>query len=258
MKKVLTIAGSDCSGGAGIQADLKTILAHGCYGMSVITALTAQNTTGVHDTLVIEHGFVASQLECIFDDIYPDAIKIGMLSNKDIAESVSSKLFKYKARKIVFDPVMVSTSGRKLLDDEAISTIKLKLLPLVDILTPNISEAEVLSGVSINSKEDMINAAKQIEVFYKGYILIKGGHSIDNADDLLFKNNELMWFSGKRIENSNSHGTGCTLSSSIASNLALGYDVKESVDRAKQYIRRLLEDKMNLGRGSGPLNHIVR
>ncbi|MGB3366539.1 MAG: bifunctional hydroxymethylpyrimidine kinase/phosphomethylpyrimidine kinase [Acidaminobacteraceae bacterium] len=258
MKKVLTIAGSDCSGGAGIQADLKTILAHECYGMSVITALTAQNTRGVHDTLSVEHTFVESQLRCVFDDIYPDAIKIGMLLNKEIAESVSIKLFEYKAKKVVFDPVMVSSSGRRLLDDEAISLIKRKLLPLVEILTPNICEAEVLSGVSINSKEDMINSAKQIELLYKGYILIKGGHSIDNADDLLYKNNEITWFSGERIENSNSHGTGCTLSSAIASNLALGYDAYESVGRAKLYINRLLENKMNLGHGSGPLNHIVR
>lgn len=257
MKKILTIAGSDCSGGAGIQADLKTILAHNCYGMSAITALTAQNTLGVYQTLDVGYSFIGSQLDAVFKDIYPDSIKIGMLLNKSNSKEVAKKLAKYRATNIVYDPVMVSSSGRRLLDDDAINTIKTDLLQHVDILTPNISEAEVLTNLAIHTKDDMIRAAKEISVFFKGHILIKGGHSSDNADDLIYIDGKYEWFRSERIENPNSHGTGCTLSSAIACNLALGNDAFKSVYMAKKYIIKLLKDDMDLGSGSGPLNHSI-
>lgn len=257
MKKILTIAGSDSSGGAGIQADLKTILSHGCYGMSVITALTAQNTTGVYDRLNCPSEFFENQIDCVFQDIYPDAVKIGMLSNITIVKSLIVKLEQYMPERVVFDPVMISSSGRRLLDDDAIELIKFSLFKYVDLITPNIGEAEVLSGVKIRCKEDMIYAAKEISKYYTGNILIKGGHSFDNADDLLFVDGLVTCFNGERIENNNSHGTGCTLSSSIACNLANDISLEESVRGAKLYVRRLLKDDMNLGRGSGPLNHCV-
>lgn len=257
MKKVLSIAGSDCSGGAGIQADLKTIIKHNCYGMSVITSLTAQNTRGVYSTLDCTKDFFEDQIDCVFEDIYPDSVKIGMLSSADIVKSLAIKLSIYKPKNVVFDPVMISSSGRKLLDDNAIETIKLNLLKYVDLITPNIAEAEILSGLKIKSNDDMILAAKEISKYYSGNILIKGGHNKDNADDLLFRDNLTTWFKGERIENDNTHGTGCTLSSAIACNLASELSMCESIKKAKIYLRKLLEDNMNLGRGSGPLNHCI-
>lgn len=258
MKKTLTIAGSDSSGGAGIQADLKTMSAHGVFGMSVITSLTAQNTTGVKSILDVDADFVGQQLDAVFEDIYPDSVKIGMLSNRDIAKVVLRKLNKYKAKNIVLDPVMISTSGSSLLSQSAVDLIKRELMDLIDVVTPNIPEAESLSGIEIKCGEDMIRAAKLIAKYTEGYILIKGGHLEDRADDMLYTpNGKSIWFKSERVDNLNTHGTGCTLSSAIASNLALGYGVEESVSRGKEYINRALKARLDLGRGVGPLNHYV-
>ena len=256
MKTALTIAGSDSSGGAGIQADLKTMTAHGVYGMSAITALTAQNTTGVCGILEVDKEFLIKQLDCILTDIFPDSVKTGMLSSSEIIRTAADKLKEYKARNIVVDPVMVATSGARLISEEAIGTLKEKLLGLADIITPNIPEAEVLSEIKISSKEDMIRAA---EIIYKSFgcaVLCKGGHGVSDADDLLFDSEGYTWFLGKRINNPNTHGTGCTLSSAIASNLAGGCDMKTSVKYAKEYIPKALESMLDLGRGCGPLNHM--
>lgn len=258
MKTVLTIAGSDCSGGAGIQADLKTIAAHGLYGMSAITALTAQNTTGVYGISEVSGEFLANQLDCIFNDIYPDAVKIGMVSNSELIEIIALKLKERGATNIVVDPVMVSTSGSRLLNDDAKDALTGKLFPLADVITPNVPEAEVLSGIKIQTKDDMKKAAQIIAKGFRGGILMKGGHSIEDANDYLYMNGQESWFCGKRVDNPNTHGTGCTLSSAIAANLALGNDLKMSIQNAKDYITGALEDGMNLGKGSGPLNHMYK
>lgn len=255
MRKVLTIAGSDCSGGAGIQADLKTMCAHKVYGMSVITALTAQNTTGVYGVLDAGAKFVGQQLDCVFKDIYPDAVKIGMVSNIETIEMIAQKLTEYKVQNIVIDPVMVSTSGCALMSPDACGALIEKLLPLGDIITPNIPEAEKLAGFEIQTADDMICAAEKIGAHLNGSVLIKGGHLTDTADDLLWHRGEVRWYRSERVDNPNTHGTGCTLSSAIASNLALGFDVAESVANAKAYITGALKDGLDLGSGSGPLNH---
>ena len=258
MKKVLTIAGSDPSGGAGIQADLKTITVHGMFGMSAVTALTAQNTTGVFGVLESSPEFVAQQIDCIFEDIRPDAVKIGMVSNADIIRVIAEKLSFYEAENIVADPVMVATSGGKLLQDSAETALIQLLLPLAQIITPNIPEAEVLSGLNIRSSKDMLAAAEKIGQKIKGAVLIKGGHFSENANDLLWNLGEAVWFNNEHIENPNTHGTGCTLSSAIACGLASGYSTEESVRRAKEYITGAIADGLDLGRGSGPLNHMYR
>ena len=255
MKTALTIAGSDSSGGAGIQADIKTMLCNGVYAMSAITALTAQNTTGVTDIMEVTPEFLGKQLDMIFTDIYPDAVKIGMVSNPILIKKTAEKLKEYQAKNIVVDPVMVATSGASLMREEAVETLKAQLLPLADLLTPNIPEAEVLADMKICTEEDMITAAKKISDSYGCAVLCKGGHSIQDANDLLYSNGRYQWFQGKRIENPNTHGTGCTLSSAIASNLAKGFSVQESVQRAKDYISGALADMLDLGKGSGPLNH---
>lgn len=256
MNKILTIAGSDCSGGAGIQADIKTITTHKMYALSAITALTAQNTTGVYGVQDSTPEFVANQLDCIFKDIVPDAIKIGMVSNAEIIDVIASKLKEYGASKIVVDPVMVSTSGSKLLSDSAMVNLINKLLPLASIITPNIPEAEVLCGFKINNTDDMIKAAEFISKLTNAAILIKGGHLEDTADDLLYNNGKITWFHGEKIDNPNTHGTGCTLSSAIACNLSNNLSVEESIKNAKHYITGALKDCLNLGQGSGPLNHM--
>ena len=255
MKVALTIAGSDCSGGAGIQADLKTMTANGVFAESVITALTAQNTTGVFGVFESSPEFVTQQLDAVFTDIYPDAVKIGMVSSAPIIKAIAEGLKKYEAKNIVIDPVMVSTSGSKLLQDDAISTLEEALFPLATLLTPNIPEAEILSDIKINSAEDMTKAAEIIGKKYNAAVLLKGGHSINDANDLLYSNGEFRWFSGKRIDNPNTHGTGCTLSSAIASNLAKGKSLEESVESAKAYISGALAAMLDLGKGSGPMNH---
>jgi hydroxymethylpyrimidine/phosphomethylpyrimidine kinase len=256
VKKVLSIAGSDCSGGAGIQADIKTITAHKMYAMTAITALTAQNTTGVSGVLEATPEFVGQQLDCIMNDIFPDSVKIGMVSSPQIIEIIVEKLKEYTPDNIVIDPVMISTSGSRLLSENAMDILITKLIPLATIITPNIPEAECLSGgMNIHTKEDMQKAAVKISENYKGNILIKGGHLLDTADDLLYCNGQYIWFPGVKIENPNTHGTGCTLSSAIACNLADGHDMKTSIKNAKYYITGALQDNLNLGAGSGPLNH---
>lgn len=255
MRTVLTIAGSDCSGGAGIQADIKTITAHKLYAMSAITALTAQNTTGVYGVQEATPEFLKNQLDCIFTDIFPDAVKIGMVSNIQLIETIAEALKRYKAKNIVLDPVMVSTSGCKLMADDACEALREKLIPLADVITPNIPEAEVLSGMMIQSAEDMETAAEKIADGYTGAVLIKGGHERNTANDLLYVNGEAKWFCGERIANANTHGTGCTLSSAIASNLAMGCSLEESVQNAKTYISGALRANLDLGKGSGPLEH---
>lgn len=256
MHKSLTIAGSDSSGGAGIQADLKTMTALGVYGMSAITALTAQNTTGVQSIFEVTPKFLEDELDSIFTDIFPDSVKIGMVSNADLIRVISKKLREYNAKNIVVDPVMVSTSGSKLMADGAKDALLSELFKVADIITPNIPEAEALTGQSIKSKDDMVEAAKKIGEFFEGYILLKGGHSADDSDDLLYKNSEKIWIKGERIENPNTHGTGCTLSSAIASYLAMGHDVPESVHLAKEFITGAISAKLDLGKGRGPLNHM--
>lgn len=255
MEKILTIAGSDCSGGAGIQADVKTITAHKMYAMSAITALTSQNTMGVQGVLEATPEFVAMQLDSIFTDIVPDAVKIGMVSNKNIISIIADKLIEYGVKKVVLDPVMVSTSGSKLLAEDAMEMLINKLMPLATVITPNIPEGECLCGFHIETREDMIKAVEKISTFYKGNILLKGGHLKDCSDDLLYENGELTWFNGEKIDNPNTHGTGCTLSSAIACNIAVNNDLKECIKNSKEYITGALKANLNLGNGSGPLNH---
>ncbi len=252
----LTIAGSDCSGGAGIQADLKTFAAHGVYGMSVITALTAQNTRGVRDVLNSTPGFLEAQMDAVFEDIFPDAVKIGMVSNSELIYTIRDGLKKWKPRNIVIDPVMVSTSGHRLLDDEAEDSLFKHLLPLADLITPNLYEAEILADMKIKSADDIVVAAKKISAGFGGGILIKGGHSMDNADDYLYYNGEGLWFRGSRIENPNAHGTGCTLSSAVAAGLAVGNDLISSIKSAKEYITGALCANLDIGTGRGPINHM--
>ena len=256
MKTALTIAGSDSSGGAGIQADIKTMTANGVYAMSAITALTAQNTTGVTDILESTPLFLGEQLDAIFTDIFPDAVKIGMVSSADLILVIADKLKQYGAKNIVVDPVMVATSGAKLLREDAVEALCHHLLPLAAVLTPNIPEAEILSGMTITDAAGMEAAAKYISEQYGCAVLCKGGHKVNDADDLLWQNGCGKWFHGRRIDNPNTHGTGCTLSSAIASNLAKGYDLDAAVKRAKDYISGALAAMLDLGRGSGPMDHM--
>ena len=255
MTTALTIAGSDCSGGAGIQADLKTMTMNGVYAMSAITALTAQNTIGVSDILEVTPAFLANQLDAIFTDIYPDSVKIGMVSSAPLIEVIAEKLQQYGAKHIVVDPVMGATSGAKLLKSEALHALTENLLPLAELCTPNIPEAEILSDMQIHSAEDMLEAAKIISNRYGCAVLCKGGHAVNDANDLLWKDGEAFWFHGERIENPNTHGTGCTLSSAIASNLAKGQPLHQAVTNAKAYISGALAAMLDLGKGSGPMNH---
>lgn len=255
MKTALSIAGSDSCGGAGIQADIKTMTMNGVYAMSAITALTAQNTTGVSAILEVTPQFLGQQLDAIFEDIVPDAIKIGMVSSVGLIEMIADKLKTYGAKNIVVDPVMVATSGSQLIDENAIDILKKELIPLAKVITPNIPEAEILADRSIKNEEDMILAAKNISETYHCAVLCKGGHSINDANDLLYLDGTYEWFYGKRIDNPNTHGTGCTLSSAIASNLAKGFDLTTSVQRAKNYISHALEAMLDFGKGSGPMKH---
>lgn len=255
MKTALSIAGSDCSGGAGIQADLKTMTMNGVFAMSAITALTAQNTTGVRAIHEVGPEFLRQQLDAVFEDIRPDAVKLGMLSSPVLIEVVAERLRFYRAENIVVDPVMVATSGAQLISAAAVETMKKELLPLATVLTPNIPEAEILSGQKISEEADMTDAARRISERYGCAVLCKGGHSVNDANDLLYNGGRAKWFYGRRIENPNTHGTGCTLSSAIAANLAKGCTLEEAVRKAKDYISAALSDMLDLGRGSGPMNH---
>ncbi|MCI7125480.1 MAG: bifunctional hydroxymethylpyrimidine kinase/phosphomethylpyrimidine kinase [Agathobaculum sp.] len=256
MKTALTIAGSDSSGGAGIQADIKTMTANGVYAMSAVTALTAQNTTGVYGILEVTPAFLASQLDCIFTDIPPDAVKTGMVASTPLIEQIADKLRQYGAKNIVVDPVMVATSGARLISEQAVDALKAHLLPLATVLTPNIPEAEVLSGLSIADAADMERAARAISETYGCAVLCKGGHQVSDVDDLLWQDGVGKWFRGHRINNPNTHGTGCTLSSAITANLAKGYALDSAVERAKAYISGALAAMLDLGAGSGPMNHM--
>ena len=254
MKTALTIAGSDSSGGAGIQADLKTFLANGVYGMSAITALTAQNTCGVRSVMNATAEFLGDQLDAVFEDIFPDAVKIGMVSSAKLIEIIAERLKFYGARNIVVDPVMIATSGAKLIDEDAVKTLKEKLFPLAKIITPNLPELEKISEQKISTPRDMELAAQKIFGKYDCAVLAKGGHGFQDANDYLF-DGAGQWFNGKRIDTANTHGTGCTLSSAIAANLAKGHDLKKSVGLAKSYLTGALSTDLNLGAGNGPLNH---
>ena len=255
MKTALSIAGSDCSGGAGIQADLKTMTMNGVYAMSVVTALTAQNTTGVSAIMEVTPRFLKQQLDAVFEDIPPDAVKIGMVSSGALIDTIAEALTRWEAKNIVVDPVMVATSGSALLQTDAVKTLKERLLPLAALATPNIPEAEVLAGMTIHGEADMVTAAKVIYEARGCPVLLKGGHSICDANDLLYADGEARWFTGKRIENPNTHGTGCTLSSAIAANLAKGYDLPRAVEEAKAYISGALSAMLDLGQGRGPMDH---
>ena len=255
MKTALSIAGSDSCGGAGIQADIKTMTLNGVYAMSAITALTAQNTTGVRDIMEASPRFLEQQLDAVFEDIFPDAVKIGMVSSAELICAIAAKLRQYEARNIVVDPVMVATSGARLIQEEAIHTLTEELLPLATVVTPNVPEAEILSGMEIHTKEDMETAARKIGDGFGCAVLLKGGHSVNDANDLLYAQGAYQWFEGKRINNPNTHGTGCTLSSAIAANLAKGFTLEQAVKRAKDYISGALAAMLDLGAGSGPMNH---
>ena len=255
LKTALTIAGSDCSGGAGIQADLKTMTMNGVYAMSAITALTAQNTTGVRAIQESTPDFLRQQLDAIFEDIYPDAVKIGMVASSELIRVIAERLRFYGAKNVVVDPVMVATSGSALMKTDAVQTLMEELLPLAAVVTPNIPEAQVLSGLTIETKEDMEAAARRIGDACRCAVLVKGGHSVNDANDLLCADGKAVWFEGRRIQNPNTHGTGCTLSSAIAANLAKGFSLADSVRRSKDYISGALAAMLDLGQGSGPMHH---
>ena len=256
MRTALSIAGSDSSGGAGIQADIKTMSAHGVFAMTAITALTAQNTTGVTDILDSTPAFLSAQLDAVFTDIFPDAVKIGMVSSAELISVIAQKLRQYGARHIVVDPVMVATSGSRLLREDAVEALKTELLPLAEVATPNIPEAEILADMPIRTPADMEAAARKISEQYGCAVLCKGGHDLNDANDLLWKDGAGYWFNGRRINNPNTHGTGCTLSSAIAANLAKGMALEDAVRRAKEYISGALAAMLDLGHGRGPMNHL--
>ena len=256
MRTALSIAGSDSSGGAGIQADIKTMSANGVYAMTAVTALTAQNTTGVTGILDSTPAFLSAQLDAVFTDIFPDAVKIGMVSSAELISVIAQKLRQYGARHIVVDPVMVATSGSRLLREDAVEALKTELLPLAEVATPNIPEAEILADMPIRTPADMEAAARKISEQYGCAVLCKGGHDLNDANDLLWRDGAGYWFNGRRINNPNTHGTGCTLSSAIAANLAKGMALEDAVRRAKEYISGALAAMLDLGHGRGPMNHL--
>lgn len=255
MKTVLTIAGSDSGGGAGIQADLKTMTLNGVFAASAITALTAQNTLGVAAVMEVDPDFLAQQIHAVFEDLRPDAVKIGMVSSAPLIEVIAGRLRHYGAEKIVVDPVMVATSGARLIDSGAVGALKEALLPMAAVVTPNIPEAEILSGMEIRGEEAMMQAAERIGRQYRCAVLCKGGHSVSDANDVLYAEGAFYWYRGRRIDNPNTHGTGCTLSSAIAAHLAKGYPLAAAVERAKDYVSGALGAMLDLGRGRGPMNH---
>ena len=254
-RTALTIAGSDSSGGAGIQADIKTMIVNGVYAMSAVTALTAQNTMGVTAVEESTPEFLAAQIDAVFTDIRPDAVKIGMVSSGALIRVIAAKLAEYKAENIVVDPVMVATSGAKLISEEGIEALSTFLLPAAAVITPNIPEAQILASMEITTPDDMEKAAGRIYDKYGCSVLFKGGHQLNDANDLLYDGKSMRWFRGKRIDNPNTHGTGCTLSSAIAANLAKGADLPQAVERAKEYVSGALAAMLDLGRGSGPMDH---
>ncbi len=255
MHTALTIAGSDSSGGAGIQADIKTMTANGVYAMSAVTALTAQNTTGVQGIWEVPPAFLAQQLDCIFTDIPPEAVKIGMVASEKLIDVIAQKLREYGARHVVLGPVMISTAGSRLISEAAVGALEKELFPLAELVTPNIPEAEILSTMKIQTPAHMEEAARRISCQYGCQVLLKGGHARNDANDLLVNGEETQWFYGTRIHTQDTHGTGCTLSSAIAANLAKGYPMAQAVERAKTYLSNALGAGLRLGKGSGPMNH---
>lgn len=255
MKTALSIAGTDPSGGAGIQADLKAMTMNGVFAMSAITALVAQNTTGVREIVEMTPEFLGKQIDAVFEDIPPDAVKIGMVASCGLIEIIAQRLQLYQAQNIVVDPVMVSTSGDRLISEEAVDTLKNELLPLATIVTPNIPEAEILSGMTIHSQADIEAAARDIGNAYGCAVLLKGGHNINDANDFLYADGAGTWFYGTHINNPNTHGTGCTLSSTIAANLAKGFELPVSIQRSKDYLSGALGAMLDLGHGRGPIQH---
>lgn len=257
MKTVLSIAGTDPTGGAGIQADLKTFEAHGLYGMAVITVVIAQNTTGVFDMQAVPAELVAGQIDCVFEDIRPDAVKLGMLYDADIIRAVADRLRAHHAKNVVLDPVMISSSGHLLSKAGAIQALQEEIFPICTLITPNLHEASAICGYSIQKRAEMEQAARDIADQAGGAVLVKGGHLSDCADDLLYAGGQFYWLPAPRIDNPNTHGTGCTLSSSIACWLAEGISLPSSVKRAKRYLTACIRYGLDLGHGSGPLQHKV-
>ena len=275
---VLAISGSDSSGGAGQQADLKTMMACGVFGMSAITALTAQNTTGVRSIQNTEPAILADQIDAVFEDIPPVAVKIGMVSSTELIETIADRLVAHHATNVVLDPVMVATSGARLISDDAIATLTKRLFPLATVITPNVPETEVLLDLAtgrdaevdtgawhddaparIHTSADMESAGTLIARHYGCAVLVKGGHAINDANDVLAEpDGTITWFDGVRVNNPNTHGTGCTLSSAIASNLAKGETLTDAISHAKEYLTGALEAQLNLGKGSGPMDHAWR
>lgn len=258
IKLGLTIAGSDSGGGAGIQADIKTFSAHGVFGMSVITSVTAQNTMGVLGIEDLTSKMVLLQMKAVFEDLFPDAVKIGMVSNEKIIKTIANGLREYKPKNIVLDPVMVSKSGVHLLKEDAINALKSELIPLSLVVTPNLMEAEVLTGIKVDSVKDMRNAAKKIVELGAQSVVVKGGHLIEDAIDVYYDGKDFFEVSSERIPTKNTHGTGCTFSSAIAANLALGYELFDSIKRAKEYITGAIRNSLSIGHGVGPTNHFWR
>ena len=257
MKSVLSIAGSDSSGGAGIQADIKTIQAHHLFAQTAITALTAQNTTGVFGVLDVDPQFVEQQIDVVFDDIRPDAVKIGMVSSAEIVDAIAAALKRNGAHNIVVDPVMVATSGAELSSNAAVRALREKLIPLADVITPNYPEAEALFGASIANAQEQEQAAIAIARETGVAVLVKGGHGANDANDVLaHPDGSATWFNGERVATSNTHGTGCTLSSAIACGLAVGLSLEQAIDQAKRYLTGALAAGLDLGRGSGPMDHM--
>ncbi len=255
MKTALSIAGSDSCGGAGIQADIKTMTLNGVYAMSAITAMTAQNTTGVRAIEESTPKFLKDQIDAVFEDIFPDAVKIGMVASAELIRVIAERLTYFKAENVVVDPVMVATSGSALIKTDAVAALEKELFPTATLITPNIPEAEVLTGMTVSSRDDMVKAAEKLSAAYGCAVLIKGGHGVNDATDLLYEQGGIKWLEGRRINNPNTHGTGCTLSSAIAANLAKGYSLFDSVYEAKEYITGALSAMLDLGQGSGPMNH---
>ena len=256
--KVMTIAGSDSGGGAGIQADLKTFAAMGTYGASVLTAITAQNTLGVTGVHEIPAEMVAAQIEAVLSDIGADAVKTGMLSSSDIIETVARELAHFRVERLVVDPVMVAKSGDRLLREEAVDALRRSLLPLATVVTPNIPEAEALTGMKIESREDARRAAEKIVYMGAKSVVVKGGHLPGPPVDLLYDGSEFKEFSATRIETANTHGTGCTFASATAAGLAKGMDVADAVAEAKEYVTEAIRRSFDVGQGHGPLNHFYK
>jgi hydroxymethylpyrimidine/phosphomethylpyrimidine kinase len=256
--KALTIAGSDCSGGAGIQADLKTFSAHGVFGMSVITSVVAENTFRVIDIMDVRTDIIEKQIDAVFEDIPPDSVKIGMLSTVETMLSVAKKIKEINPKNIVIDPVMYAKNGAPLMAENSINTLISEIVPLADLITPNIPEAEKMANMKIENEDDMKNAAVKILKMGCKAVLIKGGHSVGNATDILYDGKDFYYYSAERINTKNTHGTGCTFSSAIAANLALGHDLPQALENAKNYVTNAIKNSLPFGKGNGPTNHFYK